>query len=275
VHPVLFRIGDLAVTSYGLALSLGFAVGIAVAYRRAAGHGLDGERILDVSILIIVAALLGSRAFYVAAHPEAFRPPQGQWTDVFNPFREGGVGISGLSVMGGLPVALLATAAYLRWKRLPIGAYLDLLAPSVALGAGITRIGCLLNGCCFGVPSALPIAIRFPEGSLPAAVFEGQSLHPTQLYQSLAGFAICAGLIWLDRRRPFEGAVVLALCIAMGLQRAAVELVRYNEAPSLWLRIGPVAVSTYQLVALALLAVGAGLWWRLRIRSAQSAPPLH
>jgi phosphatidylglycerol:prolipoprotein diacylglycerol transferase len=209
----------------------------------------------------MASAILGSRLFYVAAHPGAFRPPEGSWLDAIVPFRDSGdVGIAGLSVMGGFPAALLTATAYLAWKRLAVGAYLDLLAPSMALGAGITRLGCFANGCCFGTACSLPFAVHFPEGSLPAAVFGTAALHPTQLYQALAGFLLCPALLWYARRHPFPGAVTLALCVAMGLQRFAVELVRYNEEALILFRVGDVAFSLYQAVALGLVAVGLLLW---------------
>lgn len=258
MHPVLFRVGDLAVSSYGFALALSFALGIWVAYRRARTRGLDPSVVLDVSLWIVVTALVGSRFFYVATHFEDFQPPFGTLLDVVNPFgMEGRVQVAGLSVMGGFPAAALAAMAYLRWRRLPTLVYADLLAPSVALGAALTRVGCFFNGCCFGRVCELPFGVRFPPGSLPNSVLGDVPIHPTQLYQSAAGLAIFALLMWLERRKPFPGAIVFGLCALMGLQRALIEMVRHAEEPLVALRIGGAAVSHYQLVALGLVLVGA------------------
>lgn len=264
VHPILFRIGSYEVASYGLLLTVAFAIGILVAAKRANARGLNGEVVLDAGIWVIVSALLGSRAFWVATHWEQFRPPQGSLWDAINPLAGDGrfVGVAGLSVMGGLPAALVVAIAFFRWKKLPILRFADVMAPSVALGAGITRIGCFLNGCCFGTPCPEPLGVHFPAGSLPESVFHGAAIHPVQLYASAAGFAIAGFLFWLDARRPFEGAVLFALCALMGLQRFALEFIRWNEGGEIWFRIGDQVVSTYQGVALGLAVVGvAGLFW--------------
>jgi phosphatidylglycerol:prolipoprotein diacylglycerol transferase len=276
VHPVLFRIGSYEVASYGLMLTLAFGLGIWIAARRARGRGLNGEAVLDAGIWIIVSSLLGSRAFWVVTHWEQFRPPHGSLWDAINPLASDGqfVGVAGLSVMGGLPAALVVALLFFRWKKLPILAFADLMAPSVALGAGITRIGCFLNGCCFGTACAAPWAVTFPSGSLPGSVFHDTPIHPVQLYASAAGFAIAAFLFWLDSRRPREGAVVFAMCVLMGLQRFLLEFIRYNEGGEIWFRVGDQIVSSYQGVALGLVAVGAAglLWSASRARAERPEP---
>src|SRR5262249_36584854 len=80
-----------------------------------------------------------------------FRPPHGRWLDAVNPFHVGSVGLAGLSVLGGVILATAAGLAYLRSRGMPVLRTADVLAPSYALGEGITRIGCFLDGCCFGV----------------------------------------------------------------------------------------------------------------------------
>jgi phosphatidylglycerol:prolipoprotein diacylglycerol transferase len=258
VHPVLFHIGSYEVASYGLMLTVAFAVGILIASRRANARGLNGEAVLDAGIWIIVSALLGSRAFWVATHWEQFRPPQGSLLDAINPLGSDGqfVGVAGLSVMGGLPAALIVGLAFFRWKKLPILRFADVMAPSVALGAGITRIGCFLNGCCFGTPCPAPFGVHFPAGSLPESVFHATPIHAVQLYAAAAGFAIAGFLFWLDNRRPFAGAVLFSMCALMGLQRFALEFIRWNEGGEVWFRIGDQIISSYQGVALALAIAG-------------------
>ena len=264
MHPVLFRIGSYEVASYGLMLTLAFAVGIWIASRRAGARGLNGESVLDAGIWIIVSSLVGSRAFWVLTHWSDFRPPRGTLLDAINPLASDGqfVGVAGLSVMGGLPAALVVGLLFFRWKKLPILAFADLMAPSVALGAGITRIGCFLNGCCFGTSCPPPLGVRFPPGSLPESVFHDASIHAVQLYASAAGFAIAGFLFWLDGRRPFPGAVLFAMCTLMGLQRFVLEFIRWNEGGEIWFRVGDQIVSSYQGVALGLTLAGlAGLAW--------------
>jgi len=189
VHPILFRIGSYEIPSYGVALTLAFAAGIWLARRRAIARGIDEERVIDVCMLILVTSILGARMLWVATHTEQFRAPLGSWSDALNPFRGGSyVGFAGLSVLGGVVLATLSALAFLRWKGMPVLRTADLLAPSVALGQGITRIGCLLNGCCFGLPCDSWFCLRFPSGSPADAAFHYQAVHATQLYSSAAGF---------------------------------------------------------------------------------------
>jgi phosphatidylglycerol:prolipoprotein diacylglycerol transferase len=247
VHPILLELGAWKITSYGLALALAFALGIGMGVVRARRRGLSAEPVLGVSIVIVVASLLGSRLFFL-------------WNPPASASSGGLVGVTGLSVMGGLPAALVGSALYLRLRGLAVLPTMDLLAPSVALGAGVTRIGCFFNGCCHGVPSSLPWAVHFPPGSLPRAALGDVALHPTQLYQSLAGFAIAAGLLLLARRKPAPGSVLCALVCAWGVQRLAVEAVRHHSGAEIWFRLGGATVSVYQGVALALVGIGAAGW---------------
>ncbi|MGH0031160.1 MAG: prolipoprotein diacylglyceryl transferase [Myxococcota bacterium] len=255
MHPVLLELGALRVGSYGLALTLAFAAGIALGVWRARRAGLPAEPVLGVSIVIVVASIAGSRLFY------AWNPPDGA----------AGGGAQGLSVMGGFPTALFCAWAYFRLRRLPILTYMDLLAPSVALGAGITRIGCFFNGCCHGLACDWPWAVRFPAGSLPHAHLGDVAIHPTQLYQSLLGFAIAGGLLLHARRKPPAGSVVSALVCTWGAQRLLAESFRFHQGGEIWFRLGDGAVSVYQGVALLLVALGAAGWLTARKRLKVSA----
>jgi phosphatidylglycerol:prolipoprotein diacylglycerol transferase len=252
VHPILFHLGGFPVSAYGTALSLAFAFGIALAYRRAPAAGLAREPVVDVSLWIIAAALIGARALYVVTHPADFR---GHWLDAVNPFQGGRVQMAGMSLMGGLPAAIAAALLYLRARGLPLLAYADLLAPSVALGAALTRVGCLLNGCCFGKPTSLPIGVRYPTGSLPAQLYGDQPVHATPLYESAAALALCLLLLALARRKPFAGALFFLLMLGMGLERLGAELLRHPTE----------GAQAARAVALALAVAGvAGLAWRAR-----------
>jgi phosphatidylglycerol:prolipoprotein diacylglycerol transferase len=260
VHPILFRIGSYPVSSYGVALMIAFAVGIAIARRRAITAGIDEDRVIDACMIALVTSLVGARALWVATHPDLFRPPQGSWVDAVNPFRSGRIGLAGLSVLGGLGLATVSSLAYLRLRGMPVLRTADVLAPSVALGEGITRIGCFLNGCCYGLPCDLPWCLRFPEASGAGQTFPGVAVHPTQLYASALGFATFAALSALLSRKPFDGAVFFALLALGGLARAALEILRYSEASVIWLRVGATAVSSNQLISLAMAAIGVAGW---------------
>lgn len=273
MHPILFEIGSYPVASYGTALLLAFVVGITVATRRARAQGLNADRVLDCTMLILVTSILGARLLWVVSHPAVFRPPLGSWLDAVNPFHgDGGFGIVGLSMLGGVVLAVLSSLAFFAYHRLPVLPHVDVIMPSVLLGEGITRIGCFLNGCCHGLPSTVPWGVHFPDGSPAAMLFPGAAVHPTQLYASLLGFASFAFLIWLARRRPFPGAVFFASLVLVGGYRIALDFVRYYESEVILFRVGGTAFTINQLISLGLVLAGiAGIALLARRRHLQTA----
>lgn len=264
MQPILFHVGDHEVGAYTAALTLAFALGIAVAHRRAARQGLDPHVVVDVSMLIIVAALVGSRLAWVA-----MRPDDVGWLAALHPFAgQAERGYVGLTVTGGLPAATIAALAFFAWRRLPVLAYADLLAPSVMLGAAVTRIGCFLNGCCHGRVCDLPWAVAFPAGSLPDLAFPGQPVHPTQLYASLAAALAFVFLLGLARRSPPAGVVFFAMLALTGATRIAIEFLRHNDAAEIAGVFAGLPLSVYQLTSAGILAVGAlGCFASLRVRT--------
>lgn len=273
VHPILFRIGSYEVPSYGVALTLAFAVGIWLARRRAAARGIDEESVIDVCMLILVTSIIGARLLWVATHTDQFQPPHGAWSEALNPFRGGSyVGFGGLSVLGGVVLATLSALAFMRWKGLPVLRTADVLAPSVALGQGITRIGCLLNGCCFGLPCDSWFCLRFPGGSPADVAFHDHALHATQLYSSAAGFAFFVVLSLLLRRHLFDGAVFGAFLVLVGVERLLLDLVRHQDPSVVWFQIGSTDFGANQGVSAALLGVGIAVLAMLASRRPRSQP---
>jgi phosphatidylglycerol:prolipoprotein diacylglycerol transferase len=273
MHPILFEVGGYPVAAYGTALLVAFAVGIAVAVRRARAQGLDADRVLDSGMLILVSSILGARLLWVSTHLAVFRSPEVGWLDALNPFQgAGGGGVVGLSMLGGVILAVFCTFAFFIYHRLPIWPHVDVIMPSVVLGEGITRIGCFLNGCCHGVVCSAPWCVRFPDGSPAAVLFPGEAVHPTQLYASLLGFASFVFLIWLARRRAFPGAVFFTSLVLIGGCRIALDLVRYHESQIILFRAAGAGFTTNQLLGLGLVLAGivglAVLGRRRRIASA-------
>ena len=257
MHPILFRIGSYEVASYGVALTIAFAIGIWVARRRAVARGIDQERVIDVCMVILVTSILGARLLWIATHLDQFRPPNGTWIDALNPFHGGSyVGFAGLSVLGGVVLATVSALLFLRWRGMPVLKTADILAPSVALGEGITRIGCLLNGCCYGLPCDSWFCLHFPADSPPALSYHGQLVHPTQLYSSAAGFSFFVLLSLLLRRSLFDGAVFGAFLVLEGLERIFLDLVRHQDPSVVWFRLGDTDFGANQGVSVVILAVG-------------------
>lgn len=165
MRPVLFTIPgiDWDVPAYGLMLMIGLFVGIWWAARRALRSGGDPDVILNCGFIAIIGGVVGARAMYVIHYWDHFRSHDGLIPLIFAivDVRKGG-----LEHYGGLILTIVAVVAWLRWKeKVSVRWYMDIIAPSAALGLAFGRVGCLLNGCCFGGTCDLPWAIRFPFGS--------------------------------------------------------------------------------------------------------------
>jgi phosphatidylglycerol:prolipoprotein diacylglycerol transferase len=161
---------------------------------------------------------------------------------------------------------------YLHKRRLPALATADVFAPAIALGHGIGRLGCFSAGCCWGVETHLPWAVTFtnPVSNSLVGVPMGTPLHPTQLYESIADFAIF-GLLYRRIRKPHATGSVIAIYLMLyPAVRFVVEFFRFHEQGNLW--GGP--LDTSQWISLALL--GASAVWFIRnrrkpVRKPQSA----
>ena len=249
MHPELFRIGPTPVYSYGLMLVISFALGILLAQRRAKKRGIPPEAVLDVATVILISAVVGSRLLYIAFHVSEF---EGRWLDTIDVTK----GLAGLSMFGGVALATVMSLWYMRWKRLPVWEMSDVLAPSVALGIGITKIGCLLNGCCFGRPTGLPWGISFPPGCVASSVFGTTTLHPTQLYESAVGFIIFGISLLVDRKRIPSGIILCTVMGLYGVARFLIDFARFQE-PSNYAGFMGIQLTVSQVFSLAFVIASA------------------
>ena len=246
VHPIAFQAGPFTVTWYGVMVATAFLMGLWTASRRGLQQGFPAEKILDLGPWLIVGAILGARTLYVISY----------WNEQFagEPIMEiFKVWRGGLVYYGGLIGASLACLLYARIKSLPLWKLADVIAPSIALGYVFGRIGCLMNGCCYGRECHLPWAITFPQGSHPAP--SGVPLHPTQIYDSVLNLGFYIFLAWLYRRKKFDGQVFAVYLIGYALLRSFVEFFR-GDYPVHYL--GGWATPA-QVVSIGILALGLAL----------------
>ena len=177
MHPELFHIGPIPIRSYGVMLALSFLAGVAYIRWVTKRDGKSFDDFLNLAYVMVIGGLVGARLFYVVTHLAEFSD---RWTAVFNPFHSGFVGIAGMNVYGGVLLAIVGSYVYCRIRKLSVLEIFDYFAPTLGIGLFLTRIGCFLNGCCFGTPCHLPWAVEFPPGSIPYSVYGHEHLHPSQ-----------------------------------------------------------------------------------------------
>jgi phosphatidylglycerol:prolipoprotein diacylglycerol transferase len=264
MHPVLFRIGPFALRSYGLLLAVSFFLGILLASHRLRKMGGEGSKMIDLAVVIIIASIVGSRLFYVIFHWSEFA---GRPVDIINPFNNPeGIGIAGLSMDGGVFLAILCGLLYLRLAKQPALLTLDAMAPSFALGIFLTRIGCFLNGCCFGKPCTTFLGVVFPPESLAGWQYPGLPLHPTQLYNAVGGLIMLGLLLWLERYRTFRGFTFLLTVMLYGILRFIVDFYRYFEENAFLFHLGSTPLTANQVVSGLALLVALVLFIRFSVR---------
>ncbi|MBD3232596.1 MAG: prolipoprotein diacylglyceryl transferase [candidate division Zixibacteria bacterium] len=264
MHSELFHIGSLPIRAYGVALAISFLAGIIVAMYRARRFGISPNYVIDLSLVILIAAIIGSRFFYVVFHLEEFRD---NYWDILNPFQSSGnIGIAGLSMMGGVVLVIISAILFIRWRKMPLWESLDTFAPSFLLGLAITRIGCLLNGCCFGEPTDWFWGIEFPRDCAAGWHYPGQHLHPAQLISSFAGFLMFGLLLWLERKASFRGFTFVMMVIFYAAFRFVIDFFRYYEPSMVFVSIGGADFSNNQALSVLMLVIFVSMYFILSKR---------
>jgi phosphatidylglycerol:prolipoprotein diacylglycerol transferase len=238
MHPILFQIGNWPVYSYGVLLAAADLVALQLAVVRARHRGLDGTKVMDLGIYLIIAALVGAKLMLVLVDFEYFRS---QPRELLSLVRAGGV------FYGGLLAALGVAIFLVRRYQLRLWTTADLFAPGIALGHVVGRLGCLMAGCCYGTPTAMPWAITFtnPLAASNVGTPLGIPLHPTQLYDAGAELLILIVLLLTERRgKGFEGRTFWLYMLLYGISRFVVEFYRGDDRGTV------MGVSTSQFVSL-------------------------
>ncbi|HVW03616.1 MAG TPA: prolipoprotein diacylglyceryl transferase [Vicinamibacterales bacterium] len=256
MHPILFEVGGWPVYSYGVLLAAAYLAALQLAVVRARRQGIDGTKIMDLGIYLIIAALVGAKAMLIAID---FRYFVSQPREILSLVRAGGV------FYGGLIAALIVAIWLVRRYDLRLWTTADLFAPGIALGHVIGRFGCLLAGCCYGRPTSVPWAITFTNPAAAANVGTplGVPLHPTQLYDAGAELLILIVLLLTERRgRTFSGRTFWLYVLLYGISRFIIEIYRGDDRGMI------LGVSTSQFVSLIAVPVAIAMLVRLRSRAA-------
>jgi phosphatidylglycerol:prolipoprotein diacylglycerol transferase len=270
--PILDDGAGVPVRGYGAMLLAAAAAGVWLSIVRGRRMGFDADTILALGMEVFLWGIVGARLFYVLEYHDQFFAADRTWLgslwSVLN------VAAGGLVVFGSLPTAALATWRFASRRGLSLPRLADCIVPGLLVGLAIGRIGCFLNGCCYGGPCDLPWAVQFPpesppwldqaaRGLLPAAATGGGMpwslpVHPAQLYAAIDA-AILAMLVCVASGTPLarRDGQVFALALTLHpISRLLLEAIRVDEPPALGT---PLSIS--QLVSLLLLALAATLWW--------------
>jgi phosphatidylglycerol:prolipoprotein diacylglycerol transferase len=244
--------GSLSIHWYGVMVATAFLTGLWTAGRRGQRAGISAEKVVDLGPWLIFGAIIGARTLYVISYwQESFAGKP--IAEVFMLWK------GGLVFYGGLIGAALTFIICVKIKKLPLWKLADIFTPSVPLGYFFGRIGCLLNGCCYGAACNLPWAIRYPaDNAMGAPTYP---VHPTQVYDSLLNLCLYGFLAWLFRRRKFDGQVFSVYIVCYALTRSLVEAFR-GDYPAHQHYLGGWATPAH-LVSILIFIAGVVLLWVL------------
>jgi len=235
--PVLFKIGNFTVHSYGVAVALAFLLAIILIRHEVKRKGFNADIAYDIVLFAMLGGIAGARLIYVVDHWHDFTQ---NFVQVFAIWQ------GGLVFYGGLIGGILAVLGYVKAKKLPVGKIADTTAPALAVGSAIGRLGCFANGCCHGEETTLPWGVTYTD-SLSSASPLGVPLHPTQLYEFAYNVVILGVLWWARPKIKSDGLLFWMYVTLYGFFRFLVEFLRVNPA----FFLGMSASQTFSLVLLA------------------------
>ncbi len=257
--PELFHIGPLPIRSYGVTVLIAFLIALAYATHRVkramAGRDpaepglITPDHVFDMSIIGLFIGILGTRTVYVVLDWPEFA---GHPLDVFK------IWSGGLSIHGALIFGVPWVAWYSRRHRLSFLQFADFAAPAFAIGHGIGRIGCFLNGCCYGAACNLPWAVRFLREGHPGELTPPS--HPVQLYSALFNLSFFVLLDRVSRKPHRRGSITLAYLALFLSARFVEEIFRHGATADTFV-LGLTHAQTFTLVGLPIIAL---IYWRLR-----------
>ena len=228
---------------------MGVLIGLWISVRNSERLGIDGEKAWNLGILVVLCGIVGSKVLYVINEGMSVR-------EIFSieTLQAGGV------FSGGLIAALLAAAWYVRRHHMPALGTCDAFAPGLALGHAIGRIGCFAAGCCYGKPTHHFWGVVFtnPLARQITGTPLGVPLEPTQLFESAVELANFFFLMWLLKRRKFDGQVFGAFMFIYGVARFFLEFIRDDQGRG---SVFGGAMTGTQLIALGLVVAGGLIWW--------------
>ena len=257
MRPILFVIPGVNLPILGFSLLL-VAATFAALYLtawRARREGIDPDDVFGLATWLLTGGFVGARVLFVAQHPESIQGP----LDIFKVW-QGGIVFYGC-IIGGL----IGSVAYWWRHPFPFRAMADAVAPSLAIGCALGRVGCFLNGCCYGEAADFPWSVHFPAGSfpwshqvvhglIPPSAAHSLPVHPTQLYAALDGILLLGLLSAYYPFRRRDGEVMALLMVTYPVTRFFIETLRDDEGVFL------LGLTISQFISVVLFPCGVALW---------------
>jgi phosphatidylglycerol:prolipoprotein diacylglycerol transferase len=245
LKPELFQIGPLTIHAYGFFLALAFIVGMLVSYRYLRRQFMDAYIVFELVLAAAIGGIVGARIFYVVGHWREF---SSAWWEVFKFWN-----VQGLVFYGGFVVGVLAAVAVIKMRGLSISVVLDSGGLAVPAAMAVARVGCFLNGCCYGKSSGLPWAVTFPVKTQMSMGMPPNPIHPTQIYELLMDLAIFFILLVIQKRFRYRGEVMISFIMLYAVARFANEIFRYHTSPNANLFFQLLSVAAFVLAGLVLI----------------------
>ncbi|MDD3804365.1 MAG: prolipoprotein diacylglyceryl transferase [bacterium] len=252
----ILHINGFVLTSYGVMQALAFLGGLVVLYFMSKREKIDKDRLFDMAIWIIIGGVLGARVWFVI---ENFRYYSHDIPSVIKIWEGGMVFYGGL--IGGFSAGII----YLKRNHLDIEQVGDITVPAFALGIFIGRIGCFLNGCCYGKVSH-SCGVSFPkdspayfeqmsQGMIPHNATTSLPVIPTQLIESFSCLVIFAILLLMYNKRKFKGEIFYSFFVFYGLERFLLDYLRHYSREAMILKV----FSLSQITSLILIIAGGAM----------------
>ncbi len=254
ILPKILHFGSIFLPTYGFLVALGVLLGLWISVRNSERLGYNGDNAWNLGIIVVMSGIFGAKVLYVI-NGVLIEHTLG-WRDVFTVYtlQAGGV------FYGGLLAAMIAAAWYVRKHQMPALGTCDAFAPGLALGHAIGRLGCFAAGCCYGKPTHHWWAVTFtnPLAKDITGTPLGIPLQPTQLFEFAVELANFFLLMWLLKRRKFDGQVFGAFMFVYGIARFFIEFLRGDPDRGFLFNQ---AITVTQLIAVGLVLGGGLIWW--------------
>lgn len=262
MHSELIRLGPIVIHSYGACLALAILLCYFILVRLGRPLGYSSDFVSSLLTVLIVSGLIGARIFYVAEHWSYYSEHLSEIVKVWE---------GGLMFYGGLLCSAASLVVFIHFQKKPIAEVLDIVVTALPVSHAVGRIGCFLNGCCYGRTSSCSIAVTYPRGSIPWTeqlqnkiitpdAICSAAVLPTQLIEAALNGAIFVILLLLLRRKRKPGEQIAAYMMLYAAARFIVEYSRADER----LYFGPLSIS--QTISIALFTVGMILMIGLRLK---------